>query len=55
MSNEPQWHLANIWENVAEAIPDAPAVSMGDRQLTWREYEPPIRKGFLCVIQNNSL
>ena len=39
MSDQPQWHLANIWENVAEAIPDAPAVSMGDRQLTWRQYE----------------
>lgn len=38
MSVEPKWHLADIWENVAKAIPDAPAVSLADRQLTWKEY-----------------
>ena len=34
-----QWHPASIWETVAEAVPDAPAVVNGDLRRSWREYE----------------
>ncbi len=33
------WHLADIWENVARAVPDEPAIVQGDRRYSWREYE----------------
>ena len=52
MSKEPQWHLANIWENVAEAIPDAPAVSMGNRQLSWKEYAERAAKLAQVFVDN---
>lgn len=32
-------HLADVWESVAAAIPDAPAVIQGDGILSWRDYE----------------
>src|ERR1700730_2254502 len=32
-------HLADIWESIAQALPNATAVIQGDRRLTWREYE----------------
>jgi 3-oxocholest-4-en-26-oate---CoA ligase len=34
-----QWHLASVWETVADAVPDAPAVVNGNLRRTWREYE----------------
>lgn len=33
------WHLAGIWETIADAIPDAPAVAQEGRRSTWRQYE----------------
>ena len=33
------WHFASIWEAVADAIPDAPALACGDVRRSWREYE----------------
>jgi fatty-acyl-CoA synthase len=32
-------HFGHIWEHVADAIPDAPAVVQGRRRISWREYE----------------
>jgi 3-oxocholest-4-en-26-oate---CoA ligase len=32
-------HFSEIWEAVADAIPDAPAVIQGTRRVSWREYE----------------
>ena len=34
-----QWHLASVWETVADAVPDAPAVVDGRLRRSWREYE----------------
>ena len=34
-----RWHVASVWETVAEAVPDAPAVVNGDLRRSWREYE----------------
>ena len=33
------WHFASIWEAVAEAIPDAPALACGETRRSWREFE----------------
>ncbi|MFI4976664.1 MAG: acyl-CoA synthetase [Caulobacterales bacterium] len=33
------WHFAEVWETIAAAIPDAPAVSEGGVRRSWREYE----------------
>src|SRR5713101_3326124 len=33
------WNFANVWEVVAEVRPDAPAVSQGDRQYTWADFD----------------
>jgi 3-oxocholest-4-en-26-oate---CoA ligase len=32
-------HFSYLWERVADATPDAPAVVQGSRSLDWREYE----------------
>jgi fatty-acyl-CoA synthase len=32
-------HFGALWEAIAEATPDAPAVIQGARRLSWREYE----------------
>ncbi len=32
-------HFGAIWEAIADAVPDAPAVVQGPRRLTWRSYE----------------
>lgn len=32
-------HFATLWEAYADAIGDVPAVVMGDRRFTWREYD----------------
>jgi acyl-CoA synthetase (AMP-forming)/AMP-acid ligase II len=34
-----QWHMASVWEMVADAVPDAPAVVNGEERRSWREYE----------------
>jgi len=34
-----QWHLAEFWEIIADAIPDMPAVIEGDLRLNWHSYE----------------
>ncbi|HEX8802882.1 MAG TPA: acyl-CoA synthetase [Acidimicrobiales bacterium] len=35
----PGWNFADVWEIVAEQIPDAPAQAQGDRRITWRELD----------------
>jgi 3-oxocholest-4-en-26-oate---CoA ligase len=35
----PGWNFADIWETVAEQIPDAQCQVQGDRRLTWREVD----------------
>lgn len=32
------WQMADIWENIAEAIPDKPAIIDGTRRYSWSEY-----------------
>ena len=32
------WQMADIWENIAEAIPDKPAIVDGDKRYSWSEY-----------------
>jgi len=34
-----KWHLAEMWEAVADAVPDAPAVINGAGRRSWRAYE----------------
>ncbi|HYI60748.1 MAG TPA: acyl-CoA synthetase [Acidimicrobiales bacterium] len=33
------WNFAEVWETIAEEIPDAPAQVQGDRRLTWRQLD----------------
>ncbi len=33
------WNFADIWEAVAAAHPETPALVQGDRRLTWREFD----------------
>ncbi|MDQ1373083.1 MAG: 3-oxocholest-4-en-26-oate---CoA ligase, partial [Actinomycetota bacterium] len=35
----PGWNFADIWETVAETLPDAPAQVQGDRRVTWAEFD----------------
>jgi acyl-CoA synthetase (AMP-forming)/AMP-acid ligase II len=35
----PGWNLADIWESVADALPDAPAQVHGERRFTWAEFD----------------
>lgn len=34
-----EMHFATLWEAYADAIGDVPAVIMGERRFTWREYD----------------
>ena len=34
-----QPHFATIWESIADALPDEPAVIQGSRRVTWSEFE----------------
>jgi fatty-acyl-CoA synthase len=34
-----KWHFAEVWETVADAIPDAPALAQGEVRRSWRDYE----------------
>jgi acyl-CoA synthetase (AMP-forming)/AMP-acid ligase II len=38
-TNEWSWNFADIWEVVAESIPDAPALVQGTRRFAWREMD----------------
>jgi 3-oxocholest-4-en-26-oate---CoA ligase len=33
------WHFASIWEAIADAQPDAPALACGEVRRSWREFE----------------
>ena len=33
------WNYAEIWETIAEQIPDAPAQVQGDRTVSWRQFD----------------
>ena len=35
----PGWNFADVWEVIAEQIPDAPAQVHGDRRVTWAEFD----------------
>jgi 3-oxocholest-4-en-26-oate---CoA ligase len=35
----PGWNYADIWERVADRIPDAQALVQGDRRVTWRDFD----------------
>jgi fatty-acyl-CoA synthase len=35
----PGWNYADIWERIAERIPDAQALVQGDRRITWQEFD----------------
>ncbi len=34
-----EWHLASIWETIADAVPHAPATIHGPQSRTWSAYE----------------
>jgi fatty-acyl-CoA synthase len=34
-----EWHLASIWETIADAVPEAPAIIHGDVRRTWAAYD----------------
>ena len=33
------WNYANLWESVAAAVPERPALIHGDRVIAWREFD----------------
>ena len=33
------WHFASIWEAIADAVPEAPALACGEVRRSWREFE----------------
>ena len=35
----PGWNFADVWEIVAQQVPDAPAQVQGDRRITWAEHD----------------
>jgi len=35
----PGWNFADVWEAVADSIPDAPAQVQGARRFTWSEFD----------------
>ena len=36
----PGWNFADVWEVVAQQVPDAPAQVQGDRRVTWARVRP---------------
>src|ERR1700712_1968753 len=34
-----EWNFADVWETVAETVPDAPAQVHGDRRHDWRAFD----------------
>lgn len=47
-----EWHLANLWENVAKAVPESEAVICGDERLTWQAYENQAAKLAQVFVEN---
>ena len=39
MGNVGNWNFADLWEVVADELPDAPAAIHGDRRITWAEFD----------------
>ena len=35
----PGWNFADVWEVIAEQIPEAPALVHGDRRITWADFD----------------
>ena len=35
----PGWNFADVWEVVAEQVPDAPAQVQGDRRIGWADFD----------------
>jgi acyl-CoA synthetase (AMP-forming)/AMP-acid ligase II len=35
----PGWNFADVWEVIAEQVPDAPCQVQGDRRVTWAEFD----------------
>jgi fatty-acyl-CoA synthase len=35
----PRWNFADVWETVADTVPDAPAQRHGDATTAWREFD----------------
>lgn len=33
------WNFADLWEQIADKFPDAPALIQGDRRITWTEFD----------------
>src|SRR5438093_9969441 len=33
------WNVADVWEAVADKVPDAPSQIQGDRTVTWGEFD----------------
>lgn len=33
------WNYATMWESVADAIPQSPAVIQGSKMLSWKEFD----------------
>ena len=39
VSHPAEWTFADVWETVADTIPDRIALAHGDRQVTWRQFD----------------
>lgn len=39
MTKSNNWHMADIWEMVANSIPDSDAVIFEEKSLSWKDYE----------------
>ena len=35
----PGWNFADVWETVAQQIPDGPALVHGDRRISWADFD----------------
>ncbi|MDQ1397635.1 MAG: 3-oxocholest-4-en-26-oate---CoA ligase [Acidimicrobiaceae bacterium] len=35
----PGWNFADVWEVIADVLPDAPAQIQGERRLTWQQFD----------------
>ena len=33
------WNYANLWESVAKATPDRPALIHGDKTIAWKDFD----------------
>jgi len=34
-----EWNYADLWESVADVLPEAPALTHGDRTRSWRQFD----------------